>query len=273
MATFGDQDCPDGKAGPPDAPETKEPDAKIAGQKRKAASSAAHISRRSRQRPEAVDSVQIQSALLSTVSLESDLQSLKNETITGQSPAFSRTESPRLNQGAGDTLLGTPLTHPRSALWQANQHNISNQLALIPLSISQIQRDFADLRTDMLTATTELLETVGNVRSTTMPLCPKANMAALELQVKCWGPQWSAVRSELVALHLFPAFEVLMSLCSAFLLMIFDRECSLLVESRSLLDSGGIYGRAIASLLGDRKCSRNTVAIIPQRTDVCQDNL
>lgn len=270
MTTSTKQEHSDQQIGFPDAPRTQKSDAKSVGQKRKAASCAGPTSRRSRQKPEAVDSDQFQAVSSSSVPSDSDLPSLKELTTLRLSPATVR---PQLTQGAGEKLLNTSLIHTGPALSPANQHKISTQLTLIPLSISQIQRDLAALHTDMSVAVTELLEKVGNVRSATMPLCPKANMAAIELQVKCWGPQWSDVRSELVALHLFPAFEVLMSLCSAFLLMIFDRECSLLVESRSLLDSGGIYGRAIASLLGDRKCSRNTLAIIPQRTDVCQDNL
>jgi hypothetical protein len=249
------QERPDKQVSSPDVPRIKTSDAKSAGQKRKAVSFTAHTSRRSRQKPEAVDSDQLQLVLWSSVSLESDLPSLKEETIMRPSRAITRTERPQLVQGAEDKLLNTPLPHPVPALWPANQHKISNQLTLIPLSISQIERDLTELRTDMLATTTELLEKVGNVRSATMPLCPKANPSALELQVKCWGSQWSTVRSELVALHLFPAFEVLMSLCSAFLLTVFDRECSQLAASRSLLDSGGAYGSAIASLLGDRKCA------------------
>lgn len=254
MATFTNQDRPGRQVGTPDASRTKASDVKSAGQKRKAASFAAHTSRRSRRKPEAVDSDRTESVLSSSVSPGVDMPSLKEETITRSSPAIWRTERPGLVQKAEDNLRNTPLPHPGPALWQTIQHNSSGQLTLISLSISQIQRDLAEIRLDMLAATTELLEKVGNVRSATMPLCPKANMYALELQVKCWGSQWSNVRSELVALHLFPAFEVLISLCSAFLLIVFERECSLFVGVRSLLESGGTYGRAIASLLGDRTC-------------------
>jgi len=124
----------------------------------------------------------------------------------------------------------------------------------MPLSISHLKQDLAEIRTDMLRAITELLESVGNVHSATMPLCQKASSAALELQAKCWGPQWPMVRKGLVASHLFPAFEVLMSLCSAFLILVLDRDCPILGGFRSDLDALGVYGEATGSLLEDRKC-------------------
>jgi hypothetical protein len=122
----------------------------------------------------------------------------------------------------------------------------SIRLGQTPLSISQLGHDLAEIYRDMEVAITELLESVGSVRGATMTLCPKVSSAALELQGKCWGPQWSTVCSELVASHLFPAVEVLLSLCSAFLLIIFDRECcSACIEFRSQLGSGA-NGKTIA---------------------------
>jgi hypothetical protein len=186
------------------------------------------------------------------VSLEPDLLAPKGETTTTPSSTTTRTEGPELIQGAEDKVLTTPLPYPGPALRSLVQSKSSNQLTLIPLSVSQLQRDLAEIRTDMLAATNGLLETIGNVCGATMPLCPRASLSALELQVKCWGPQWSAVRSELVTSHLFPASEVLMSLCSAFLLTIFDRECSAYTDFRSRLGSGA-YDQAIASLLEESK--------------------
>ena len=129
----------------------------------------------------------------------------------------------------------------------------SIRLGLLPLSISQLEHDLAGICSDMEAAITELLESVGNVCSATMLLCPEVSSATLELHVKCWGPQWSMVCSELVASHLFPAVEVLLSLCSAFLLTIFDRECcSACIEFRSRLGFGA-NGKTIAPPPEERK--------------------
>lgn len=120
------------------------------------------------------------------------------------------------------------------------------RLGLIPLNITQLERDIAEIYGDMEAAITELLASVGNVRSATMSLCPKVSSTALELQVKCWGPKWSTVCSGLVASNLFPAVEVLLSLCSAFLLKLLDRECcSACIEFRSRLGFGA-NGKTIA---------------------------
>jgi hypothetical protein len=128
------------------------------------------------------------------------------------------------------------------------------RLGLLPLNLPHLERDLEQIREDMSTAVEQLLETVGKVRLSTMPLCPKASRAAPDLQIKCWGLQWSTVRSELVASHLFPAMEVLMSLCSAFLLTIFDRDyCSACTEFRSWWGSGA-NEKTIAPPPEDRKC-------------------
>jgi hypothetical protein len=175
-------------------------------------------------------------------------------TIARPGPTISRLEHPESTGGHDYNLLDAPLANSGVASQLAGQQDFSISRLLIPLSISQVERDLTAIRTDMSEATAQLLASVGNVRRATMPLSPTVSSSALALQVKCWGLQWSSVRSELVDRNLFPAVEVLMSLCSAFLTNIFDRQCSACVAHRNQSRSkDGTHGRAISSLLEHRK--------------------
>lgn len=127
--------------------------------------------------------------------------------------------------------------------------------APIPLNISQLEREISAIQTHTVEATTQLLEHIGDVRQSQMPLCPEAPSSAVVLLVRCWGSQWSETQLELVQSKLFVVPEVVMSLCSAYLLELFNREWPVCIDvDCKLLESHG-RGRAMLSQLRDGEYS------------------
>jgi hypothetical protein len=151
----------------------------------------------------------------------------------------------------------THFTHPAPFIspgpaFQYPNAQLSDGHAPVALNITHLDYEISAIHTDMLEATNELLESIGDGRESQMTLCPRAHPSAVELQIKCWGPHCWEVRSELIGSKLFAVPEVVMSLCSAYLLELFNREWSTCVIDCKFLETSA-RGRAILSLLAEGK--------------------
>lgn len=125
---------------------------------------------------------------------------------------------------------------------------------LIPLNIDDLGRDLETSRNDLLTATNQILMSIGRVENRDCPLAPRSARELIVLHKRCWGSDWKDVQRKLTLHYLFPAPQVIMALLSAFL---YDRvlnQQALEPEVEStLLSLGKRDRRALAFIRGSGK--------------------
>jgi len=174
----------------------------------------------------------------------------------GSSPTTFGPERSKTICAVRNALPTAPLLHTWPAFPPAVQQEVDNQRAPLTLNITQLEHELSAIHKGTEEATTELLESVGSVRKSKMPLCVRTSSSSSdELQVRCWGPQWSEICSELEESKLFAVPQVVLSLCSAYFLGLFNREwptCVLDCDVRKLLETNA-RGRAVLSLLTEGK--------------------
>ena len=97
------------------------------------------------------------------------------------------------------------------------RHRLPERQGLMALNLSQLEAGLEHIYFKLLTASCQLMESVGEVDQEAMPLEQNAPPSTLELHVRCWGTEWRQVRHSLKKSHLLSVPDVVLSLCSAYL--------------------------------------------------------